>query len=118
MDADPSKNTVVFEFKRWLSKDTAIAQAATRADDGIEQAWKLASTEKRIKASQVTRIFSEWEPTQADAAFIKQTFPKAEISFSFARPDSAEGWDSALAEARRAMMNAMGEQMLDGAQAN
>ena len=117
MDADPSKNTVVFEFKRWLSKDTAIAQAPTRLDDGIERAWQLASAEKRIQASQVRRIFSEWEPTHRDAAFIRQTFPKAEVTFSFSRPDSAEGWENAFAEAQRTMMNAMREQILDGAQA-
>src|SRR5262245_39881012 len=117
MDVDPSKNTVIFEFKRWLSTDTAIAQVPTRSDDGIERAWRLASAEKRIKATRVRRIFSEWQPSNGDSVFIRKTFTNVEVGFSFSRPDSADGWNKALADAQRMMMEAMSEEMLDGAKA-
>lgn len=116
MDVDPSRNTVVFEFEQGPSTDTAAAQAPTRAEDGVEQAWQTAAAERRIQASQVRRVYSEWEPTSRDAAFIKQHFPTAEVTFSFARPDTEEGWEQAIAEAQEAMRKAMVEQMFDEAQ--
>ena len=98
MDIDPTTNLVVFDIEG--RDEPCIASGPTRDDDCVEQAWSSAPEELRASPHKVTRIYSEWEPSAADADFIRRTFPRAELTFSFERP-GPDGWDAALAAARR-----------------
>src|SRR5687767_10429554 len=105
MNVDPEVNGVGFEIKRFWKRDMVLEQVPTRRDGGIRGAWLAAQGRTRAQPSQVRRIYSEWEPGPEDQAFLAETFPKAEVSYSFSRP-GPEGWDDALEDARLAMQEA------------
>lgn len=96
MDADPTKNMIVFEVKRLWKKERFIEPAPTQAMDGIKTAWRAVQNKTGARPSQVRQIYSEWEPSKEDAAFISKTFPEAQVSYSFARPTATDGWQEAL----------------------
>jgi hypothetical protein len=102
MNTDPKVNCVVFEVKRLWKKETFVEEALTQADDGIMMAWRAVQSKTGARPSQVRRIFSEWEPSAEDMVFISDTFPRAEVSYSFSRP-SADGWEEAFQEVSRAL---------------
>jgi hypothetical protein len=103
MRTDPEVNVIVFEIKHLLKKETVVEPTPTRAKDGIQMAWRAVQSKKGLRANQVRQIYAEWEPSPEDAAFIAATFPRVNVSFSFARPLSPEGWMEALHEAARTM---------------
>jgi hypothetical protein len=106
VDTDVSRNVVVFQLKRWRGEVHAIAEAPTRADDCVQQAWtKVQAEHHGAAAKQVAALHSEWEPSEADQAFIRKTFPKAKFTYNFRRPDPS-GWDAAFADARRVIAEA------------
>lgn len=103
MSADPTRNVVVFQLG---DGDTGVAEAPTVADDCVRRAWDIVCHERAFDARDVTALYSEWEPSAADRRFLAETFPSAQFSYSFPRPD-ADGWPEAFEAARRAMDDAM-----------
>src|SRR5262245_16292848 len=73
-DVDPARNVVVFDI---AGREPYISSGPTRADDCIQQIWTHAPTAVRSAAAKVARVYSEWEPSSADALFIQSTFPRA-----------------------------------------
>jgi hypothetical protein len=101
---DPTQNVVVFELDREF-RENAAAGAPAMADDCVRQAWDTVRLDGHVRADEVTALYSDWEPSVADARFIAETFPTAEVSYSFRRPEPS-GWEEAFAEARRLMAEA------------
>ncbi|HET8642321.1 MAG TPA: hypothetical protein VFM37_10305 [Pseudonocardiaceae bacterium] len=106
MSADPTRSVVVFRLG--AVGETAAAEAPTVADDCVRQAWDAVRRERAAEASDVTAVYSEWEPSAADIRFLVETFPSASLSYTFTRPDE-DGWPGAFEEARRAMDRARAE---------
>jgi hypothetical protein len=107
MDTDPATNVVAFEFEG--RDEPHIGSGPTRDDDCIQQVWSSAPDALRAAARAVTRVYSDWEPSKADGDFIRRTFPRAELTYSFERPEP-DGWDAALAAARQALEQQASEQ--------
>lgn len=108
MDADPSRNLVVFELRRGGGQ-RALAEVPTRDDDGLRQAWEQVRREHDATAAEVSSLYSEWEPSADDVRFVRETFAGADMSYSFERP-GPDGWGPALEGARHAMVEAAHEQ--------
>ncbi|HEX6681238.1 MAG TPA: hypothetical protein VF062_00470 [Candidatus Limnocylindrales bacterium] len=113
MNIDPSTNMVVFEI-RGLS-EPHVTSGATRDDYCIQRAWMALPVDHRSAAPHVSQIYSEWQPSPADAEFIRNTFPRANVTFSFERP-GPDGWDAALASARLTIEQATSQRDGGGAQ--
>jgi hypothetical protein len=103
VNTDPSENVVGFYLD---GPKPYVASAPTRAENGIEQAWLALPIDHQAVAGRVSHIHSEWEPSAADAEFIRRTFPAAAVTFSFPRP-GPDGWDAAFAEAHRVISQAI-----------
>ena len=108
MNADPTVNTIIFEVKRLLKTEKFIEQSPTQAHDGIRAAWRAVQRKTSARPAQVSRIYSEWEPSPAESAFLSATFPGAGVYFSFSRPTEDE-WAPALQSASQTMLGASGE---------
>ena len=104
MLVDPARNVVVFRLSRGGGQ-TATAEAPTRAEDCVRQAWHTVRREHQARPDEVAELYSEWEPSAEDARFVAATFPSAKLTYSFQRPDEA-GWDAAFDQARRIMEEA------------
>jgi hypothetical protein len=87
-----------------------IAEGRTRDDDCLRQAWSIVQQKHRVAAKEVRAVHSEWEPSPADATFIRKTFPKATFTYNFSRP-APDGWDAAFAAARQIIAEAGTEQV-------
>lgn len=105
MNTDPSENVVAFDLG---GPQPYVSKAPTRAEDGIERAWRALSIDHQADARKVRRIYSEWQPSATDEEFILRTFPRVEVSYTFPRP-GPDGWDAAFAEARRVMAQAIAD---------
>ena len=86
------RNLAVFEYN---SLDGVLRTVTAISDTGVHSekaAWKALQA-IGVQASQVTRIYSEREPCMLPGAFcakfINETFPKAEVSYSFEYADKA-----------------------------
>ena len=108
VNTDVSRNVVVFQLKRRRGQH-AVAEGPTRHDDCIQQAWQTVQREHGATAKDVRALHSEWEPSPADASFIRTTFPKAALTYNFSRPEP-DGWDAAFATARRVIADAGAKQ--------
>lgn len=106
MNIDPSTNMVVFELRG--HPEPHVSSAPTRDDHCIRRAWLALPVDHPRAAAEVTRIYSEWQPSAADAEFIEQTFVNANVTYSFERP-GPEGWDAAFAQARQTIEQAGGQ---------
>jgi hypothetical protein len=104
VDTDVSRNVVVFQLRR-RDAQPVIADGSTRDDDCVRQAWSRVQREYRVSAKEVRALHSEWEPSPADATFIRKTFPKATFTYNFSRP-APDGWDAAFATARQIIAEA------------
>jgi hypothetical protein len=100
MDVDPTKNVVAFDVE---GGEPYVSDGPTRDDDCVQKIWSRAPFMLKFSARKVLRIHSEWQPSSADADFIRRTFPMAELTYTFTRP-GPNGWDAAFAEARRAIV--------------
>jgi hypothetical protein len=99
MSVNPSVNVVVFQLRSDAGPVERASEGPTRADDCVRRAWAVVVERDGAKAEDVRQVYSEWEPSDADKAFIDATFPAdTQVSFSFARP-ADDGWDAALASA-------------------
>lgn len=103
MNDDVSRNLVVFRLKGF--DEPVLASAPTQADDAVEQAWASVRQQHKVRASAVSAVYSEWQPSAADRKFMAKNFRKAECTYSFARPADGE-WERAFAEARSVMAEA------------
>jgi|ERR1043165_221146 hypothetical protein len=98
MNADPSVNVVVFEVSVNGSLEKLVGDGPTRADNCVQVVWKALATEHGVRPSGVRRIYSEWDPSVEDKAFIDATFgANVEVTYSFPRPSSND-WDRAMRE--------------------
>ncbi|HET6251685.1 MAG TPA: hypothetical protein VFE47_28630 [Tepidisphaeraceae bacterium] len=99
MSADPTWNVVVFEVAVGRTLDKLVGHAPTRSAQCVQTVWRELSQTNRVSPQAVQQLYSEWEPSAEDKAFIEATFnPQIRVTFSFARP--ADGnWDRALREA-------------------
>src|SRR5262245_37796213 len=91
---------IVFEVDGHSEPFTA--SVPTQDDDGVKRAWFSTPLDHRSDGRNVTRIYSEWQPSAADVEFIERAFPEAEVTYSFDRP-GPDGWEAAFAQARQAM---------------
>jgi hypothetical protein len=107
MDVDPSTNMVVFDIEG--QGEPYVTSGATQDDYCVQRAWLSLPVKHNRVARKVARIYSEWQPSPTDIQFIKRTFPKAALTYSFERPD-AGGWGDAFAAARREIERAAGQQ--------
>lgn len=111
MEVNASVNVVVFEVEHQGKLDKFVGQGPTRADDCVRQVWLELSAREGLRAEGVKRIYSEWEPSEQDKAFLDATFPaEVEVMFSFARP-AADGWDEALQEVETQIRDAMAKRV-------
>src|SRR4051812_2231846 len=96
MQIDPSVNVVVFQVRTDTGIRELVGQAPTRAADSVRQAWARVAEQNAVKAADVRQVYSEWEPSAEDKAFLDATFAAdVEVSFSFRRPPE-DGWEQAI----------------------
>ncbi|QWF76634.1 hypothetical protein [Amycolatopsis sp. CA-230715] len=103
MNDDVTQNLVAFRLDGF--DEPLLAGAPTQADDAVRQAWAGIRRQHKVRASAVSAVYSEWQPSAADRKFIAKHFKKAECTYSFPRPGPGE-WERAFAEARSAMTQA------------
>lgn len=89
-----------------------VGQGAIRADDCIRQVWSTLSVNEPLSTESVRRIYSEWEPSNEDKAFIDDTFPApCPVTFSFRRPAASAGWDEPLCGVEEQIRQATAKQL-------
>ncbi|MFI6042114.1 hypothetical protein ACIA8C_10800 [Nocardia sp. NPDC051321] len=98
---DLTLNVVVFQLNS-NDKDLITAAAPAQAHDSVRQAWQQAKGQRHFQPSDVTRVHSTWQPADADRDFLAATFPEAEHSHLFERPEG-DDWTDALEYAKRVM---------------
>jgi len=110
MDADVFVNKVAFEVRIEGRLQTLIGEAQTRSRNGVALSWAMASADSGAQPADVRQVYSEWEPSPEDTVFLETTFPRAAISYSFARPeaDDEAGWETALREAEATVERSVG----------
>jgi hypothetical protein len=75
---DAAANVVVFEVEVEGRLETRTGQGPTRAGACIRQVWTDLSAKEPLRRERVRRIYSEWEPSAEDRAFLEATFPKGD----------------------------------------
>jgi hypothetical protein len=100
MSSDPTSNVIVFAIERQGKKENIVNQVRTQAVDGIETAWAKARQSHGVQVRDVKEIYSEWQPSKEDEAFITRLFPKVKVSYSFDRPTDGN-WAQVFAEVQR-----------------
>ncbi|MEE6259168.1 hypothetical protein [Plantactinospora sonchi] len=109
MNVDPTRNLVVFLLRRGEGEHV-IADAPTRDEDCVRQAWEIVAARDGVRPDEVVALHTEWATTDADARFIGEFFPQAQVTHNFDRPEP-DGWDRAFAEVREIMRRAHEEQL-------
>ncbi|MEO3817503.1 hypothetical protein [Plantactinospora sp. B24E8] len=109
MNVDPTRNMVVFLLRRGEGEH-AIADAPTRDEDGVRQAWQVVAARDGARPEEVVALHTEWATTDTDARFIGEFFPQAQVTHNFDRPEPGD-WDRAFAEVRDIMRQAHEEQL-------
>jgi hypothetical protein len=108
MQADPAMSVVVFQLASPEGPVERASNGAAQHDDFVRRAWQAVAEEHGAKAEDVRQVYSEWEPSEADKAFLDTTFPSGVgLSFSFRRPATTEEWPAALAEAEATIREAL-----------
>ncbi|WP_378740773.1 hypothetical protein [Nocardia brasiliensis] len=90
MMIDRSESVVVFALGP-NPDDGFTTTVRTRDDFAVKQAWRELVADHDLRPEQVTELFTEWQPSPADALFIEQTFGEIEMSHMFERP-APDGW--------------------------
>jgi hypothetical protein len=111
MSADPTKNMVAFLLRRGEGEHV-IADAPTRDEDCIRQAWEAVERRHQARPEEVVALHSEWEPAEVDAQFVAKLFPDAQLTHNFARPGHG-GWEQVFSAARQAMEQAHEKQLAE-----
>jgi hypothetical protein len=100
VNVDVSVNVVVFEVVRAGKSEKLVGKGPTRAADCIQKIWTDLAAKHTLTPADIKQIYSEWEPSPEDKAFLDATFASdLPVSFSFARPTTEEGWELALQQA-------------------
>jgi len=100
MPVDPAMSVVVFQLASSQGPIERTTHATAQHDDFLRRAWLSLVEQFGLLPQDVRQIYTEWEPSEADLAFVDATFPKGiDLSFSFRRPKNAEDWPAALAQA-------------------
>ena len=92
---DPSLSVVVFEVAVAGQLQKLSRPGEAKAADSVRRAWEALASEASLLPAAVKRIYSEWEPSLEDQAFINTTFPGIQVTYSFHRPPADE-WERAL----------------------
>jgi hypothetical protein len=108
MNANPSVNVVVFEVQLGDRLEKLVAEGPTRSADCVKRAWSIVGEMNGVLAKDVRRVYSEWQPSAEDLAFLEANFPQAAVTYSFKRP-RADQWDQAMAQAGRTIEQAVGQ---------
>ena len=103
MNTDSSVNVVVFEVLIDRRLEPLLCEGPTAAADGIQRAWnRLVAVCPRVDASNVRRVYAQWEPTPDDWGFLAAQFPKKlKVSYSFRRPVGRRDWGDSTEEFAR-----------------
>src|SRR5207247_2461483 len=110
---NPSVSVVLFEAEHEGKLDRFTGHAPARADDLVRQVWAEVSARNGLRAETVKRIYSEWEMSAEDKAFLEATFPEqTEVSWSFPRP-AADGWDEAMRQVEKQIRDAMAKRVAE-----
>ena len=112
MNINPGQNVIVFLVDINGTDEKLVGEAPTRDKDGVRQVWETLRQERDLQPEQVKQMYSEWELSDEDKAFVEATFAANDlkVSFSFHRPQSEDGWDEALQKAGEAIRNSAKQQ--------
>jgi hypothetical protein len=114
MNVDAAVNVVVFEVEIEGQLEKRAGQGPTRADDCIQQIWTDLQAKESLRPEGVRRIYSEWEPSAADKAFLDATFPdECQVTYSFRRPATAAGWDEAMRQAEEQIRKSAAKRVVE-----
>jgi hypothetical protein len=98
MNTDSSTNVVVFELLIGRRLNKLLGEGPTKAADCIRRVWNDLAKEFDIQPQGVRRIYSQWEFTAEDRAFIAAKFSaNVKIAYSFRRPPQCD-WGQATPE--------------------
>jgi hypothetical protein len=103
---DPADNVVCFELRTPEGLQTLTGHGPAVAEDCVEGIWRAISA-AGFEAAAVARVYSEWEPSDADKRFVRESFHSVPLTYSFSRPDTDAGWPAALLVAQRALNEAL-----------
>ncbi len=104
MNTDPSVNVVVIEVLIGRRLEKLLGEGPTRAADGIRRVWTQLAADYGVRPADVRRVYSQWEPTPQDRAFLAAAFPPGvTVSYSFRRPPARRDWGRGTPEAIRAV---------------
>jgi hypothetical protein len=104
VNTDSSVNVVVFEVLIGRRLEKLLGEGPTKAADGIRRVWGDVSAGFGVRPADVRRVYTQWEPTPDDRAFLADEFPPAvRVSFSFRRPPARRNWGEATPEFGRAV---------------
>jgi hypothetical protein len=104
VNTDSGVNVVVFEVLIGRRLETLPGEGPTRAADGLRRAWEQLAAGFGVRPVDVRRVYSQWEPTPDDRAFLAAEFPpRVKVSYSFRRPPSRRDWGKGTPEFGRAV---------------
>lgn len=93
MNTDSSTNVVVFEVLIGGRLQQLLGECSTRAADGVREVWGVLATSFNLRPADVRRVYSQWEPTTEDRAFLATVLQAAvKVSYSFRRPLARRDW--------------------------
>jgi hypothetical protein len=99
MNTDSSVNVVVFEVLMSRRVEQLLGEASTKVKDGIRRVWVQLAADFGVQPSAVRRVYSQWEATPQDRAFLAAEFPPTvKVSYSFPRPPARHDWGRATPE--------------------
>jgi hypothetical protein len=104
MNTDSGVNVVVFEVLIGRRLQRPFGECSTRAVDGLRKVWGELAAGFNLRPAGVRRVYSQWEPTPDDRAFLATEFPtKVKGSYSFRRPPARRDWGKGTPEFGRAV---------------
>jgi hypothetical protein len=112
MHDNPSINLVSFEYKAENRTDKVrkvIGVRPAEDDDCIQSIYN--GFNSQLNPIAVTKIISEWEPSESDLGFIKNTFINAELEFHWSRPKTGKEWKEAIAKVTKEMKELIAEKL-------
>lgn len=116
MGFDVSASVVVFRFEVEGRPEERMGHASARADDFVRQVWAALCAKEPLDSMAVRHIYSEWEMSAEDKAFLDANFPTdCKVNWSFRRPTSEEGWAEAVKQAEEQMQQAMAKRLMEEA---
>jgi len=117
MTSDPSINIVVFAVTLNGKLERLVGESKARAPHCVQSVWEKLKKQHDLTERNVSEVYSEWEPSATDVAFIEQHFPDIKVAFSFSRPanDTDSAWEDALATAKKTTEQANAKKLMQDA---